>query len=226
MTKVHPHMKPVPLRAPHRLSTVRPVGRILLPKVSRPSNDIPRASPVVERAVPSSPRFHSQAYPPCGRPPLSGFLAGSSFAALFHAATVRGILPSEVSPHRNRAPLSRSLLLPCGHPPTCWNATSRTLLPLVSPTPTLLTQSPGSPNDYGLPFHAPKRASRSPWVQAAELAPFRQLHPPRSLDPPASPFTPTRVAPSRRPILSWVSASLKISPPTPRILRPAQATRT
>jgi hypothetical protein len=122
----------------------------------------------MERAVPSSPRFHSQAYPPRGRPPLSGFLAGSSFAALFHAATVPGILPSEVSPHRNRAPLSRPLLLPCGHPPTCWNVASRTLSPPVSPTPTLLTQLPGSPADYGLPFHAPRRASWSPWVQAAE----------------------------------------------------------
>jgi hypothetical protein len=122
----------------------------------------------MERAVPSSPRFHSQAYPPCGRPPLSGFLADSSFAAVFHAATVRGVLPAEVSPRGNRAPLSRPLLLPCGHPPTCWNAASRTLSPSVSPTPTLLTQLPGFPDDYGFPFHAPRRASRSPWIQAAE----------------------------------------------------------
>jgi len=41
--------------------------------------------------------------------PLSGFVASSSFAALFRAATVRGVLPSEVSPRRNRAPLSRPL---------------------------------------------------------------------------------------------------------------------
>jgi len=40
--------------------------------------------------------------------PLSGFLACSSFAALFRTATVRGVLPSEASPRRNRAPLSRS----------------------------------------------------------------------------------------------------------------------
>jgi hypothetical protein len=52
--------------------------------------------------------------------PPSGFLADPSFAALFHAATVPGVLPSESSPHRNRAPLSRPLLLPCGHPPACW----------------------------------------------------------------------------------------------------------
>jgi len=41
--------------------------------------------------------------------PLSGFLACSSFTALFRAATVRGVLLSEVSPHKNRAPLSRPL---------------------------------------------------------------------------------------------------------------------
>jgi hypothetical protein len=41
--------------------------------------------------------------------PLSGFLASSSFTALFRAATVRGVLPSEVSPRKNRAPLSRPL---------------------------------------------------------------------------------------------------------------------
>jgi len=39
--------------------------------------------------------------------PLSGFLADPKFAALFHAAAVRGYLPSELSPRRDRAPLSR-----------------------------------------------------------------------------------------------------------------------
>jgi hypothetical protein len=39
-----------------------------------------------------------------------------------------------------------------------------------------------------------------------------------------SPFTPTRVAPCRRPILSWVYASLELSPSTPRILKPARTT--
>jgi len=48
--------------------------------------------------------------------------------------------------------------------------------------------------------------------------PFRQLHPLRSLDPPPSPFTPAWVAPNRRPILSWASAPLELSPSTPRVL--------
>jgi len=37
---------------------------------------------------------------------------------------------------------------------------------------------------------------------------------------PASPFAPQRVAPQRRPILCWVSASLKPSPSTPWFLDP------
>jgi hypothetical protein len=67
--------------------------------------------------------------------PLSGFPATRSFVALFHATTVPGILPSELSPRRERAPLSRPLL-PCSYPPTCGNAPPGTLLPKVSPTPT------------------------------------------------------------------------------------------
>jgi len=41
-----------------------------------------------------------------------------------------------------------------------------------------------------------------------ETAPFRQLHPLRSLTPPANPFASTRVAPRQRSILSWTSAPL------------------
>jgi hypothetical protein len=45
-TKAHPPMKPLPLGAPHHLSTVRHNGRIRLPRVSSLLNDIPRTSPV------------------------------------------------------------------------------------------------------------------------------------------------------------------------------------
>jgi len=44
--------------------------------------------------------------------PLSGFLADPSFAALFRAATVPGILPSESSPRKDRVPLSRPPCFP------------------------------------------------------------------------------------------------------------------
>jgi len=84
---------------------------------------------------------------------------------------------------------------------------------------------PDSPDDYELPFRTPKRASRSLWATSDGARPLRQRHPPRSLAPPASPFTPARVAPHRWPILSWASASLELSPSTPRVLGLAQHAR-
>jgi hypothetical protein len=48
--------------------------------------------------------------------PLSGFLAHPSVAALFHAATVRGVLPSErCSSPRSRAPLGAACSLAVLH---------------------------------------------------------------------------------------------------------------
>jgi len=60
-------------------------------------------------------------------------------------------LPSECSPRRDRVPLSEplaSLQLST----VLRNAPPATLSSDVSPTPTLLTQLPGSPADYGSPF--------------------------------------------------------------------------
>lgn len=61
-------------------------------------------------------------------------------------------LSSESSPRKDRGPLSR--------PPAplqlftiLQNAPPATLSPEVSPTPTLLAQLPGSPPNYGFPFH-------------------------------------------------------------------------
>jgi hypothetical protein len=53
-------------------------------------------------------------------------------------------------------------------------------------------------------------ASRSPWTPALGVVPLTQLHPLRSLVPPESPFTPPRVAPRRRPLLSWCCALLEL----------------
>jgi len=84
--------------------------------------------------------------------PLSGFLARPSFAALFRAATVPGILPLELSPCKDRAPLSRPLCFPdVVHQraePYCPSALS----PPVSPTPALLTQLPGFLERLWTPF--------------------------------------------------------------------------
>ncbi len=84
--------------------------------------------------------------------PLSGFLARPSFAALFRAATVPGILSLEPSPCKDRAPLSKPLCFPDvihqRAEPCCPSALS----PPVSPTPALLTQSPGFLEQLWTPF--------------------------------------------------------------------------
>jgi hypothetical protein len=74
-------------------------------------------------------------------------------------------------------------------------------------------QLPGSPADYGLPFH-PARGPCFPFAldAGARGRPLTQLHPLRSLTPPESPFTPPQVAPRRRPLLSWRSALLEHVP--------------
>jgi hypothetical protein len=134
-----------------------------------------------------------------------------------------GSPPSESSPRRNRAPLSG----PPAPLPLSTDVLRRdpgALSPPVSPTPALSNAVAWFPGRLWDLFPPPRRsASRSPWTPSDGTASFRQLHRLRSLDPPASPYAPTRVAPARRPILSWTSAPLEPSPPTPRILEPTHA---
>jgi hypothetical protein len=118
--EVHPLLKPCPPRVPHHLLAVQPRhGWTDSHGVFDPFNDIPRASPVWSGPSSShsgSARRFSQ--------PLSGFLARPSFAALFHAAAIPGTSPShpsELSPRRKRAPLSRSLA-PWQSSTACWDA--------------------------------------------------------------------------------------------------------
>ena len=101
MEKVHPHRRLVPRRVPHSLSAVRPVDRTGSLGFSSPQRHPlrePRTRWVIHAPLSSALRFSQ---------PLSGFPASSGFAALFRAAAVRGIRPSESSPRRDRAPLSR-----------------------------------------------------------------------------------------------------------------------
>ena len=120
--------------------------------------------------------------------------------ALFRATTVPGILPSELFPHKDRVPLSRSLaplqlstdVLKCA------------VLRLVTPGCTdfhAFTQSPGFPNSYGLRFHGPRLVSPSSWTLLSGLTSFRQLHLLRSFIPPVRPCLQLRVA-SRLPVVS------------------------
>jgi hypothetical protein len=164
---------------------------------------------------PSSPRFRSQAFSTSqrfpGRPKLRGLVKPHPF----------GSFPSESSPRNSRAHLSEPLaplwLSTCGQ-----RRTARRLVTVCFQPPPLRDGC-----------HFPRRL----W------APFRhtQVHLPVTLDleqqshllPLASPtskpcssyesvLTGTRSLQNRRPILSWVSAPLKLSPPTPRTLSPAR----
>jgi len=159
--------------------------------------------------------------------PLSGFLARPCFATLFRAATVPGILPLERSPRKDRAPLSRPLCFPAvSHhraEPRCPSA----LLPPVSPTPALLTQSPGSPSRYRHPFHEPKLASRLSWTPRSGIDSFRQLHRLRSLYPLTNPFATSPSCPdlAADTLLGFVFLSRVFSAHASRS-QPAQASRT
>jgi len=82
---------------------------------------------------------------------------------------------------------------------------------------------PRSPVSYEVPCTAPKPGFRFPWTLADRTTSSCQLHPLRSLAPLASPFTTPRVAPRRRPMLSWAFAPLKSPPPTPGVLEPTRA---
>jgi len=158
--------------------------------------------------------------------PLSGFLADPSFAALFRAAAEPGILPSESSPRRDRAPLSRPLCSPAVIHRRALACYPRPYCHRFRQTPTLSRSCLDPPSDYRLPFHEPKSASRSPWATSNGTATSRQLHRLRSFDPPASPFLPKPGCPglAADPLLGFFPSrafsNRTLGP------RPAQATRT
>jgi len=121
--------------------------------------------------------------------PLSGFLAVTSFAALFRAATVPEILPSELSLRRDRAPLSRP---PCSLAVIHQRAEMyrlSALSPPVSPTSTLSRSCLTPRGSYELPFHGPRPTSWLLWAPSSRITSFCQLHLLRSFDPPANPFS-------------------------------------
>jgi len=114
--------------------------------------------------------------------------------ALFHATTVPGILPSELLPHEDRVPLSRSLA-----PLQLSTSLQRcTVLRLVTAGFTdfhAFTQLPGFPSDYGLRFPGPKLSSPSSWAQLGGVTSFRQLHLLRSFPPLVRPYLQLWVTP-------------------------------
>jgi hypothetical protein len=101
--------------------------------------------------------------------PLSGFLATPSFAALFHAATVPRIFPSESSPHRNRAPLPGSLVLPYGYPPSVLRRHVPGLVTARFSDSRAFDAVARFPRRLWAPFSRTREhASRSPWTQIVE----------------------------------------------------------
>lgn len=158
--------------------------------------------------------------------PLSGFLAHPSFAALFRAATVPGILPFRAFPSQgSRAPLEAALL-PCRYPPTC-----RTVLP-VCLIATRFTDSRAFDavawipratmdslftNRSLLPGCPGLRAAES--IHSASFTDFEASIPSRIRS------RPVRVAPTWRPLLLGFFPSTVFSVHASRPL-PAQASRT
>jgi hypothetical protein len=144
--------------------------------------------------------------------PLSGFVAGPSLVAMFRATTVPRILPSELFPHEDRAPLSRplcSLAVIHRRAETYWSSPFAAGFTDVH----AFTQLPGSPTDYGLPFHEPRSVSRSSRARSSGIASFRRLHLLRSFPPLARPFRSTLGCPSVAGRFSRVSSPSKLDPP-------------
>jgi hypothetical protein len=204
-------MKKIPSRVPRCLPAVRP-RRTDSPELFGPFNGIPQAAPY-EAGCPTPPRFRSQVFSTSQRLPSSPGLHGlvpcrnRSWDSSLQSLPLAGI----AHPSRGHiAPLSLST--------DVLGRVTGFLCRRFRRLPRPSARSPGSPDAWASFWHARGRTSRSPWTPSGETVPFRQLHRLRSLDPPASPFAPARVSLNRRSLLSWVSASLELSPPTPWIL--------
>lgn len=214
-------MEPCPFRVfPASSLPHRPVGRRCdFPRSSVPSTaSLGLAPREASRSV--SLRFRSRVFSTPQRFPSNPEFRGLvSCRSQFLGSSLQSLPLAKIArPSRGRlAPLPLSTDAP--------NRAACALSPPVSPTPAPLAQWPGSPSNYGLPFHEPKLASRSSWAHAAE--------PIRSADftdfeaslPLRIRSRPARVAPTWRSMLSWGSSPLRSSPSTPRVLNPPQASR-
>jgi len=133
--------------------------------------------------------------------PLSGFAASSSSTALFRAATVPDRLLQSVPLAQVVCP-SRGHWLPCGYPPAlCADRADDN--PRVSPNAHARRRSGPDSLAAGGRFRRAEARLPLPPGRRHGTVTSRQLHPLRSFAPSASPFAPRRVAPTRRPLLSW-----------------------
>ena len=163
---VHSPVKPTPFRAPRFLPAVRPGGRTDFPGIPGLFND----------KAPTSPMWDGSSTPtPVPLPglavPKDRYLSAVSQQVraprpCFMPPPFRD-LPSETSPHAERAPLS-GLPAPMRSSTRVLRRTTRRLSRPVSPTPTLPCSCLVPPGRYGSPFEVPKHPSRSPWPRVAE----------------------------------------------------------
>ena len=127
-----------------------------------PFDDVALASPVWS-GIPTPLRFRSQVLSTSQR-----FPGRPEFRGLLSSRCRPWVSPFRVFPSQeSRAPLEAALL-PCGHPPACWTPPPGSFT-VGFPDAHAFARLPGSPDDYRLPFHAPKHASRSPWTQATVI---------------------------------------------------------
>jgi hypothetical protein len=184
--------------------------------VSAPYNGIPDRAPCTPRAV----QAHHWSALRLSQP-LSGFRIDRVPRPCFMPQPFLDCLPSECSPREDREPLPGPLA-PLQLSTVLRNAPPATLSPPVSPTPALLTQSPGSPASYGSPFHESEGPLPGRPGSPTEGSPL----------PPASPASKlSSLHESVRTVLGCPRASgryspgrcapLETKPPKPRILEPA-----
>jgi hypothetical protein len=143
---------------------------------------------------------------------------------LFHATTVRRVIPSKPSPHNGSLTLFRgslaSLQLSTDMP-------KRVTLRLI--TASFLnfhafTRLLDSSNDYELPFHEPKSASWLSWTLCDRFVSFCQLRLLRSFYPLCKSVHDRNELPHYNwSLLSWVSFPLQFSLSTPLSLDPFES---
>jgi len=164
---------------------------------------------------PSPPRFRSQVFSTSQRFPS----LGPMIVALFRATAVPGILPSELFPYKDRAPLSRPLA-PLQLSTDVLKRVVPGRSPPVSPTSTLsrscldprTTMDSLSTSRSSLPGHPGLSTAES--LRSASFTYFEALFPLQ--DRSSGSGSPL----GRRPLLSWLLFPFEAFPSTPRILDP------
>jgi len=208
-------MSPIPSRVPYHLSTVRPDGRTDIPWGLSTLQRHSRASPFTKRVVQLPPQLRSQVFSTSQRFSQTRVPRPCFMPQPFVGLSLQSLPLAEIA-----IPLETDLL-PCSYRPDAPANLGRDLI------------APGFPDSraFGAVAWFPRRLwaffprteARFPITlghrrQSAFSPSFTCFE---ALNPPASPFAPTRVTPRRRPILSWASSPAEI-PQRSRSFKPAQ----